>query len=109
MRFNAPTAGLARAEFEYEIPLADGEEILRTLCENRTLEKTRHIIKFDGLIWTVDEFQGTNSGLVLAEVELMFADQPLSRPAWVGEEVTGRHEYRNAVLAERPGTAQATF
>lgn len=101
LAIKGPRVGVARTEFEYEILLADGEEILRTLCEGRTIEKTRYIIEANDLVWNVDEFRGANSGLVLAEVELVSADQPLSLPAWVGEEITGCHEYRNAVLAEK--------
>lgn len=95
-----PRVGLVRPEFEYEISVEDGEEVLKTLCKNRTLEKIRHIVEFDGLIWNVDEFQKSHFGLVLAEVELLSAEQPLRLPFWIGEEVTGQHEYRNAVLAE---------
>ena len=100
LAIKGPRAGMARAEFEYGIPLADAEEILRTLCGRRTLEKLRSIVEIDGLIWNIDEFRGTSAGLVLAEVELMSPHQSLPLPEWVGEEVTGRHEFRNAVIAE---------
>ncbi|MGO4175622.1 CYTH domain-containing protein [Bosea sp. TAF32] len=109
LAIKGPRVGLARAEFEYEIPLADGEEILRTLCENRELKKVRYIVEAEGLIWNIDEFRGAHSGLVLAEVELTRADQPLNLPAWVGEEITDRHEYRNAVLAEGGIASRAAF
>lgn len=101
LTIKAPRNGIARAEFEYEIPLAHGEEMLQTLCANRRLEKKRHTIEAGGLTWHVDEFQGAHFGLLLAEVELSDVDQRFSLPSWVGEEVTGRREYQNAVLAER--------
>ena len=33
--------GFVRPEFEYEIPMSDAEEMLRTMCDNRRLEKDR--------------------------------------------------------------------
>lgn len=96
-----PRDGFVRAEFEYEIPVADGEELLRTLCDSRRIEKYRHTIEVNGLTWYVDEYLGDHAGLLLAEVELSDPDQPLSLPPWVGEDVTQISEYQNAVLAER--------
>jgi len=101
LAIKGPRVGLARTEFEYSIPLADAEEILRTLCGPRRLEKLRSIVEIDGVTWNIDEFGGASAGLVLAEVELMDPHQRLTLPEWVGEEVTGRHEFRNAVIAER--------
>ncbi|WP_092154462.1 CYTH domain-containing protein [Bosea sp. CRIB-10] len=101
LAIKGPREGPVRPEFEYEVPLADAEEMLRTLCVDRTIEKLRYSIEADGLVWNVDEFRGANSGLVFTEVELESSDQPVKLPSWVGEEITGREEYRNAVLAER--------
>ena len=101
LAIKGPREGIVRSEFEYGVPLADAEEMLRTLCVNRTVEKLRYRIETNGLAWSVDEFRGVNSGLVFAEVELESSDQPVKLPSWVGEEITGRHEYRNSVLAER--------
>lgn len=101
LAIKGPREGIVRSEFEYEVPLADAEEMLRTLCANRTVEKLRYGIEAGGLTWHVDEFRGENSGLVFAEVELESADQLVKLPPWVGEEITGRHEYRNSVLSER--------
>lgn len=109
LAIKGPRIGVARTEFEYAIPLADAEELLRTRCENRMIEKMRHVVEAGGLTWNIDEFQAPIVGLVLAEVELMSPDQPISLPVWVGEEVTGRHEYRNAVLAEQPRGLHAAF
>lgn len=81
--------GIARAEYEYEIPLADAEEMLRTLCDGRVLEKHRHFVPHGGLTWEVDVYDGLLSGMVIAEVELDRADRALDLPPWVGREVTG--------------------
>lgn len=79
-----------RMEFEYNIPVSDAAQLLNGL---KTIRKTRHIIIHDGDKWEVDEF---DNGLVVAEIELNNIDQPVSLPAWIGEEVTGRPEYINS-------------
>ena len=99
--------GLARPEYEYEIPFADGVELLETLAEKPLVEKKRHQVCVDGFVWAVDEFFGENSGLVLAEIELQSEDQNFSRPPWLGEEVTGDSRYFNAMLGGRPFTKRS--
>lgn len=96
--------GLSRAEFEYEIPLADGAALLTTLCQPALVEKVRHYVQVAGLIWEVDEFTGANAGLVVAEIELEREDQPLALPAWAGAEVSTDYHYTNAYLSEHPFT-----
>jgi len=78
------TQGASRAEFEYEIPLADARELL-LLCEQPLIEKYRRKITYDDFVWEVDEFLGENQGLVVAEVELPTADTAFAKPNWVGE------------------------
>jgi adenylate cyclase len=97
------TTGATRAEFEYEIPAADAQALL-ALCDGPLVEKIRHLCVVDGMTWEVDEFLGTNAGLVVAEIELQAEDQPFTRPAWLGAEVTGDARYVNANLAVRPFT-----
>ncbi len=97
-----PTAGASRVEFEYEIPVADADAMLATLCARPLIEKTRRKIPFAGLIWEVDEFYGDNEGLVVAEVELDDEAQEVSLPDWVGEEVTHDARYFNANLVAHP-------
>ena len=94
--------GAARAEYEYGIPVADADEMLDSLCERPLIEKTRYRVEHGGLVWEIDEFHGDNQGLVVAEVELQSADQPIVKPAWIGEEVTGDQRYFNANLVARP-------
>jgi adenylate cyclase len=95
-----PQRGLARAEFEYEIPVEDAEEILR-LCPFR-VEKTRHERSFGGRLFEIDVFHGENEGLVLAEVELAGENDPVALPPWVGKEVSHDPRFRAAYLARRP-------
>ena len=96
------TVGATRTEFEYEIPVADADTMLDELCIRPLIEKTRHKIPFDGLVWEVDEYAGDNDGLVVAEVELSHEDQELRLPNWIGEEVTSDPRYYNANLVAHP-------
>jgi adenylate cyclase len=93
--------GPSRAEFEYEIPAADAEDLF-ALCEGPLIEKTRHRIEHAGLTWEVDVFDGKNGGLVLAEVEISSPDTPVAIPGWAGEEVTADPRYYNANLVHHP-------
>lgn len=96
------TEGISRAEYEYQIPLADAEAMLRDLCARPLIEKTRYSLTYAGKLWTVDVFGGDNAGLVVAEVELEHPDEPLSLPPWVGTEVTADPRYRNSSLVSAP-------
>jgi adenylate cyclase len=95
------TQGALRAEFEYAIPLVDGEQLLK-LCEKPLIEKTRRIIVHEGNVWEVDEFLGENAGLIVAEIELKSEDQVFTRPEWLGKEVTHDSRYFNSSLAAHP-------
>lgn len=101
LNIKAAVVGAARAEYDYAIPLADAEEILATLAVGR-IEKTRHYIERDGLVWEIDEFHGENAGLVVAEVELPHADAVVVRPDWLGAEVTDDARYYNHALSMKP-------
>lgn len=94
-------AGPSRQEFEYEVPVADAEALLK-LCVGGLIDKTRHHVRVDGWLFEVDEFAGDNAGLVVAEIELPAADAPFPRPAWLGTEVTDQPRYYNLALAARP-------
>lgn len=102
LTIKSPSAGNIRSEFEYMIPLADAQEILHSLCEQPYIEKIRHKIVIDGLIWEIDEFAGDNTGLILAEVELLESNQAINLPSWIGEEVSQDHRYYNSNLAKHP-------
>ena len=95
------STGASRPEFEYEIPAADGEELLK-LCDGPIIQKVRHIVVHQGFTWEVDEFLGENSGRVVAEIELESENQPFERPGWLGREVTEDPRYYNANLTANP-------
>ena len=96
------TVGASRAEFEYEIPVADAEDMLDNLCEKPLIEKNRYKVEKGSLTWEVDEFFGVNAGLIIAEVELESEDQSFAKPEWVTEEVTADPRYYNANLINNP-------
>jgi CYTH domain-containing protein len=92
--------GLVRQEFEYPIPLPDAQAMLALTTQQ--VSKQRFGLALDAGDWVVDVFEGENHPLVVAEVELDDAEQPLELPPWCGLELTGRHELSNAALAHRP-------
>jgi CYTH domain-containing protein len=94
--------GVTRAEFEYEIPVADAAAMLEDLCERPLIDKTRFTVPFSGRTWEIDEFHGENAGLVVAEVELADSDEMPPLPEWVGEEVSLDPRYFNANLVKNP-------
>ncbi len=97
-----PTVGATRSEYEYEVPLADANEMLDHLCERPLIEKIRYRIPAGDVTWEVDEFQGENRGLITAEVELADENQAISIPDWIGVEVTGDPRYFNSNLVAHP-------
>lgn len=98
------TVGATRAEYEYEIPAADANEMLDDLCEQPIIEKNRYKVPLDGFVWEIDEFGGVNDGLLVAEIELESEDQAFTKPDWIGEEVTGDPRYFNSNLIANPYT-----
>jgi CYTH domain-containing protein len=93
---------LTRQEFEYAIPVADGEGLL-ALCPHQVL-KWRYGLDLPGGDWVLDVFEDANAPLVVAEVELATATDPVVVPPWCVRELTGDHALSNAALARRPLT-----
>lgn len=89
--------GLSRYEFEQEIPLEDGLNLMK-ICEPGIIDKVRWLVKCGEHIFEVDEFFGKNEGLVIAEVELKSADDNPKIPDFIGKEVTGDRRYYNSQL-----------
>ena len=76
--------------------------MLDELCCRPLIEKNRYRVRHAGVDWEIDEFQGENEGLVVAEVEVVREDQCLDLPPWLGAEVTSDSRYYNADLVEHP-------
>lgn len=84
--------GIERDEYEYEIPLKDGRELMNST--DVKLVKSRVSIK--GVInLDVDTYK---TGLTIIEVEFN-EGQDFEIPIFCGEEITGRKEYSNIYMA----------
>ena len=92
--------GPSRLEFEKEIPLESVLEIVHSR-EYPSVEKTRYKIPTnDGLFWEIDCFEGNNSGLTIAEIEIPTPEHPIDLPNWIGRELTGQDDvWSNYALA----------
>lgn len=102
LNIKSATIGTQRHEYEYEIPLSDANEILDKLCRKPLIEKTRHFIEDNNKIWEIDEFEGENEGLIVAEIELNESGEFFVKPSWLGDEVTDDLRYYNNNLALHP-------
>ena len=83
-----------RTEYEYEIPLADGLEMLAPTTIK--LNKIRYKTKFKNYHVDIDFFE---NGLEIVEIE--FEGELEFIPDYCGEEVTGKNEYTNIAIALR--------
>jgi adenylate cyclase len=92
---------LRRLELEYDIPVLEAEALMQ-LRQGAIIEKVRHVIPCGDLAWEVDVFSGENLGLVIAEIELRHERQHIELPPWIGAEITGRPQYYNSSLVQRP-------
>lgn len=97
----ADPKGLARSEFEYEIPIDDAKEMMK-LCRPGRIDKVRWLVKNGKHTVEVDEFFGENEGLVIAEIELHYENEPFDKPDFLGEDVTADKRYRNSYLTIHP-------
>lgn len=104
LNIKSSNLGLARQEYEYEVPLADAEAMLARLCDG-VVEKIRHYVAHANHEFEIDEFFGANDGLVVAELELDSVDEAYERPAWLGQEVSRLPRYYNLNLIAHPYSA----
>lgn len=100
-----PRAGIARPEFEYEIPLAEAETMLAELCGEQVVQKTRHLVPYGGHVWVVDVYNGMLAGVTYAEVELEHPLEEVAIPSWAGPEVTGQPQHSKRALVAGRGAA----
>ena len=64
--------------------------------------QTRYLLKINKIDWVVDVFNGSNSSLKIAEIELTSESEEIQIPSWCGEEITGIKSLSNASLAITP-------
>ncbi len=105
LNIKTATLGIERREFEYPIPRTDAAALLQEFCGDNTLRKVRHHVYYHDHHWEIDEFEGANSGLVVAEIELTHADEHFERPPWLGAEVSHLRRYYNVCLIAYPYVA----
>lgn len=89
--------GRVRREVEVEVDAARAEALF-AMAEGRSMEKRRHRAGR----WEVDVFEGRFEGLLVAEVELEHAEEPLPAPppgVELLEEVTDTPGFTNQRLA----------
>ncbi|HEY8928754.1 MAG TPA: CYTH domain-containing protein [Mucilaginibacter sp.] len=101
MTIKGASSGISRAEYEYEIPVADATEMLDNLVASE-ISKTRYAINFENKLWEVDVFLGDNAGLIVAEIELQSENEAFTKPTWITEEVSGDLRYYNSKLSVDP-------
>ena len=102
LNIKSATIGPQRQEFEYEIPMDEAHQLLDTLSLKPLIEKVRYHVDTGDHVWEIDEFEGDNAGLVVAEIELKHPDEAFSKPDWVGDEVTHDPRYYNTCLSRHP-------
>jgi len=101
MTVKSRRTGISRTEIEFPITLEHARDLL-LLCFQPLIDKTRHEVLHEGMVWEVDVFHGANEGLVVAEIELPTEDTPYALPEWVGEEVSHDLRYTNSRLSALP-------
>jgi adenylate cyclase len=102
LNIKSATLGIRRDEYEYAIPLEDGNELLNNFCQGALIEKTRYFVRHHDHVWEVDVFSGDNAGLVVAEVELDDENEAFVRPDWAGDDVSDDPRYYNVCLVKHP-------
>ena len=95
------TAGTSRFEWEKEISVEEVASLL-PFCEKGIIAKFRYEVAVGSHVFEVDEFEGDNEGLVVAEIELSSETESFKKPDWLGKEVTGEEKYYNSQLGKNP-------
>ncbi len=101
MTVKGTSTGIRRTEVEFPLDSTIARELL-ALCLEGLIEKTRHELWYEGMLWEIDEFHGANAGLVVAEVELPNETHDFTKPAWLGPEVSADLRFSNSMLARNP-------
>ena len=87
---------------ETEIPLSRRQfQKLWPLTKGRRIEKSRHLIPYQGRVIELDAYHGPHQGLMVAEVEFPSAAmaKKFQPPAWFGRDVTRLKTFRDVNLA----------
>jgi len=92
--------GTIREEWEIELTPAQFEQLWPATGGCR-LRKRRYDVPFGQFVIEVDIYDGSNKGLIVAEVEFDSLEQcrDFQPPDWLGREVSGQSRYSNVKLA----------
>jgi len=91
-----------REEIEFDIDYDYARRVVNEFNGKQTILKERFVLNVDGKKWEIDKFCCENAGLVLAEIELEYPDEPITLPEWIGPEVTNDPRFLNVNLAQTP-------
>lgn len=92
LTYKAILSDTIKEEFEYEIPMADAEQ-LYSMAKYK-LEKTRYSTTFNGNTVDMDVYP---DGKMVVEIE--YEEELTDLPEYCGEEVTGKSEWSNIQMA----------
>jgi CYTH domain-containing protein len=87
-------------EFEYSIPIEDGEKIMSNLTN--IIRKERFFLEVEQKSWIIDCFKENNYPLEIAEIELSKEEEDLKLPSFISKEITGLLHYSNFSLTRKP-------
>ena len=87
-------------EYEYLIPLSEGEKIMETLAN--TIKKERYFLEINQKDWIIDCFKDKNFPLEIAEIELTEEKEKVILPPFLAKEITGLTMYTNLNLTKHP-------
>lgn len=89
-----------RDEYEWVVPY---RVALYIMIGHADVTKIRYEYRHtDGKIWEFDEYQGQNTGIVLADIELSSLDEKFDIPALLGQEVTKNKKITNNSFSKYP-------
>ena len=87
-------------EYEYLIPIYEGEKIMSTLTN--TIKKERYYLEVDQRNWIIDCFKDKNFPLEIAEIELNDEEEDFTLPSFLSREITGLKIFTNLNLTKHP-------
>ena len=89
-----------RDEYEWEVP---PRVALYSMIGHIEVYKVRyHYIHTDGAVWDIDEYEGANAGIALADLELDAIHTNFSRPCFLGKETTKNKNISNNSFSTHP-------
>lgn len=89
-----------REEYEWSVPPHVAHYIM--IGHPEVVKIRRKYLHHDGKMWDIDEYQGLNEGVVLADLELKSLDEKFKLPAFLGQESTKLKKITNNSFSLHP-------